>query len=122
MRWPWVSRETLDELRRSHEERVADLRAEIRWLRDREAEMADQLVRIQRVRSGLRESGERPTQRMEPMPAELKKYIRSFANKAVQKQQSDVAFSRYRAGEEWSEILQSLQSEDQGREPWEGIA
>lgn len=119
MRWPWVSRELVDEVKRAAEDRVAALEDQVSWLREQERTLVEQLVRLQRTRNGLPETGERPKPRVEPMPKELKDYIRSFSNRSVQKQQSDTAFARYRAGESWDEILQGLRREDEGGEPWE---
>lgn len=95
LRWPWTSASRLD-----------DLRAERDWLRAKVDDLTGQLVRLERKREGLPEvPKERP--KMEPMPAELRRYLMGFKDSA--RQQIAEAYRRHKEGSEsWDSIIQSI--------------
>ena len=115
MKWPWVSRERLEDQRQrvqdvkeQMEGRISDLEGENEWLREQQRELQGQLVRLVRVRSGAPEEPRAPREEVGPMPQMLKDYVRGFGSSAIQKQQSDLAIKRRRSGESWASICKDL--------------
>lgn len=127
MRWPWVSAARLDAERAYQEHRFALLQeqtefrilaanASIDWLQRQNAQLTDQLVRIQRRQAGLHEVPKEPKPALEPMPRALREYIAGFANRSIQKAQRDAAYKRHSQGEPWSSIAADLMEDDQPEE------
>lgn len=97
IRWPWVSRSTLEAVREERDR-----------LREQNDELTDQLVRLTRVRNGRPETVKEPSGPPEPIPGELKELIMGFDSKATQVRLVKQVRRAKANGRGWSEITEEF--------------
>jgi hypothetical protein len=125
MRWPWTSLARMESERWYQENRISELRAqmlariedaddEINWLREKNDHLTEQIVRIQRHQAGLHEIPKQPKPALEPMPKEVREYISGFGNPSIRKDMRDRAYRQHARGVPWSEIAETMLSEEEG--------
>lgn len=99
IRWPWVARSTLEEVRDERDR-----------LREQNAELTDQLVRLTRVRNGRPETPKEPQGvDREPIPKELKELVMGFDSKATQVRLVKQLRRRHRNGEPWDRLQEEFE-------------
>ena len=93
MKWPLVSRRAFDTLASEN----AWLRAELEKHRDHER-------RIERKAHGLKEVPATPVEPMDPMPANLLNYVRSFAPGAIRDRHERDLYAARRQHGTWAAV------------------
>lgn len=94
VRWPWVSRSTLEEVRGERDR-----------LREANDELRDQLIRLARVRNGRPETPHEPKEReQEPIPNELMELIEGFASKSTRVRLAAQVRRQRSTGRSWESI------------------
>jgi hypothetical protein len=110
MRWPWVSVRVVDE---AHA-RLEESKEQVAWLREQNAHLQDQIVRMQRREKGLPEVPREPRAPVGKMPDRLREYIEGFAGAPTRKQMRDAAFRRrVENGESWESIERDVLSDEE---------
>jgi hypothetical protein len=101
------------DIRAEHRAEIAyqrdDHERTIEWYRAEIVRITEQLVRIERRRSGLPEEPREPRTPQEPMPRILLEYCNRFGSASIKKFQRDAAYRRYHmGGETWEQIIDSI--------------
>lgn len=125
MNWPLVSRKLLEAeraarehartehateleaVRRAAAERIEQAKDEIAWLREQNGDLIEQIIRIERREHQMPEitpEVRRGPKQMDPMPAELEKYIKSFRNPSLVRDMMRRAYRKHASGEAWLKI------------------
>jgi hypothetical protein len=100
MRWPFASAAHLD-----------DARAEVEWLRAKVDLLTDQLVRLERVSAGLRETPPEPKRPMEPIPADVQALCDAWGSDHSRRAAESKARRLYAEHRNWSVVQQMLTGE-----------
>lgn len=101
VRWPWTTVARLD-----------DLREQVRYLREQNELLVDQIARIQRAQMGLPEVPRQPRTPQRPMPPEVQQYIRSIENPSIKREVAATLLRRHAAGTPWEAIQQDLRKSE----------
>lgn len=102
----------LEEAKHLFAEVRGDLKEEVRWLRERNEHLTDQIQRIQRFQSGMTETPREPRPQLEPMPLELERHIEQFDNSSLKRDMKQRCYRRHARGEPWSTIMKSMMTEE----------
>jgi len=100
MKWPLVSRRAYDVVLDEN----ARLRAQVDGL-------IDHTCRIDRIEHGVGEVPRPPRPVYEPMPQEIRHYVDGWAAPSIRKATRDKLVARYKNGESWDSIKNSILEE-----------
>lgn len=103
MRWPWVSRQMLDQVMGERDR----LLAHVERLEARIDGLVDQIVRIQRSTQGMSEVP-REQKPMKPMPDEIRAIIMSAGDSRIRAMQIREAWHRYQNAGDWGAVMADM--------------
>lgn len=110
MRWPWTSVARLDDL----ELRLADMREDRDYLRERNKELTESITRLQRFQTGMTEVPRPPRKEIEPMTDPLKEYIEGIATPSMRRDIRGRLLKRHAKGEPWASIEKEILKPPEG--------